>query len=83
MRRRLIRGALAAAVMLSCFMAGFAVAQEQVHMENALGALQRALGELQQAESNKGGHRERAIDLVQRAIDQVQQGIQWSAGSDE
>jgi len=72
---------LAVAVMLACFTAGYAVAQEQVRMENALGALQRALGELQQAEPNKGGHRERAIAFVQQAIDQVEQGIQWAAGS--
>jgi len=75
------RTGLAVTVMLGCFTAGYAVAQEQVHMENALGALQRALGELQQSAPNKGGHRERAIALVQQAIDQVQQGIQWAAGA--
>ena len=66
-----------------CFVAGFAVAQEQVHMENAKAALERALGELQQAEPNKGGHRERAISLVQQALDEVRQGITWAAGSDQ
>ena len=82
MRTRVRIGLAAFVVMLGCFAAGYAVAQEQLHMENALSALQRALGELQQAQPNKGGHRERAIGLVQQAIDQVQQGIQWAAGSD-
>ena len=81
MRERIKFGLAAVALMLGCFTAGYAMAQQQVHMENALGALQRALGELQQAEPNKGGHRERAIGLVQNAIDQVQQGLQWAAGS--
>jgi len=40
------------------------------------------LGELQQAQPNEGGDRERAIGLVQQAIDPVQRGIQWAAGSD-
>jgi hypothetical protein len=83
MRKGITRGLAAFTIMLGCFSAGYAVAQEQVHMENALGALQRALGELQQAQPNKGGHRERAINLVNQAINEVQQGIQWAAGSND
>jgi hypothetical protein len=82
-KKRIQLGLAAVGIMLGCFTAGYAVAQEQVHMENALSALQRALGELQQAQPNKGGHRERAIGFVQQAIDQVQQGIQWAAGSND
>ncbi|MBB3603787.1 hypothetical protein FHT40_003448 [Mycolicibacterium sp. BK556] len=35
-----------------------------------------AVGELQAAEDNKGGHRETAINLTQQAIDQTNLGIQ-------
>jgi len=51
----------------------------QPHMQNALVALQNARTELAAAEPNKGGHRERALDLVDKAIDQVQQGIAFAA----
>jgi hypothetical protein len=51
----------------------------QPHMQNALVALQNGLSELQQAEANKGGHRERAIQLVKEAIEQVEMGIQFAA----
>jgi len=83
MRKGIRRGLVALAIMLACFTAGYAVAQEQVHMENALAALQRALGELQQAQPNKGGHRENAINLVNQAIGEVQQGLEWAAGSND
>ncbi len=48
-------------------------------MENALGALQSALQSLQQASSDKGGHREHAIHLVQQAIWQTKAGIRFAA----
>jgi hypothetical protein len=53
----------------------------QPHMQNALAALQNARTELAAAEPNKGGHRERAIELVDKAIDQVQQGIAFAASN--
>ena len=77
------RAAAVAAALATAFAAGWAGAQQQLHMENALAALQTALGELRQAEPNKGGHRERAIGLVEDAIAQVQQGITWAEGSDD
>ncbi len=57
--------------------AGTAYAYQE-HMFNARNNLQQGLGELQQADSDKGGHREMAINLVQQAIDQVNQGIQYA-----
>lgn len=45
-------------------------------MNNANAYLQFAVGELQAAEDNKGGHRIAALDLTQQAIDQVNLGIQ-------
>ena len=49
----------------------------QSHMEAALGHLQAARGELERAAPNKGGHRERAIEMVDRAIVQVNEGIRF------
>jgi hypothetical protein len=47
------------------------------HMEAALRHLQAARVELERAVPNKGGHRERAIDLVDRAIVQVNEGMNY------
>ena len=35
------------------------------------------LEELQKASPNKGGHREKAIELTRQAISQVEEGIQY------
>jgi len=53
----------------------------QEHMFNARNDLQQAVNELNQAEHDKGGHRETAIGLVQQAINQVNQGIQAGGGT--
>ena len=50
----------------------------QGNMEHALSALLQANESLRQATPNKGGHRERAMELIQQAINQVQQGIQFA-----
>jgi hypothetical protein len=62
------------AVVLLSFGIVYAIAA-QPHMNAALNLLQSARAELVQAVPNKGGHRERAIDLVDRAIKQVKAGI--------
>lgn len=54
-----------------------AFAEDQPHMQAALDALQRAKQELQSAEHDKGGHRERALDMVNRAIQQTQAGMRF------
>lgn len=51
----------------------------QEHMHAALDALRTARSELQASTPNKGGHRERAINLVDRAIEQTQAGIDYGA----
>ncbi len=56
------------------------VSGAQPHMENALRSLQDANEELQKADSNKGGHRARAIELVNQAIFEVQAGIDYAGG---
>ena len=70
-------------VMIRCgmvaiaFMAGVAVGA-QPRMEAALHALENARAELQAAEHNKGGHRDRALKLVDQAIHQVREGIRYA-----
>jgi hypothetical protein len=76
-----IRGpVLAFAILGFAFVAGRSVAY-QPHMQNAFAALQSAQSELQQADPNKGGHRERALGLVSEAIYEVQAGIAFAGGN--
>jgi len=59
--------------------AGYTVAGAyQPHMQNALGYLQTARGELSVATPDKGGHRVAALSLVNQAISQVNQGIAYA-----
>jgi hypothetical protein len=53
----------------------------QEHMFNARNDLQQAVNELNQAEHDKGGHREAAVGLAQQAINQVNQGIVAGGGT--
>jgi len=50
----------------------------QPYMDSALAHLREARASLQRATPNKGGHRERAIDLVNQAIAQVEAGIRYA-----
>ena len=52
----------------------------QPHMYRSLDLLQSARGELVVAAPNKGGHRERAIDLIDQAIGEVRAGIAFAGG---
>jgi hypothetical protein len=65
-------------IIATSFGIGYAIGA-QPHMEAALGLLQNARGELQAAEPNKGGHRERAIGLVDQAIVETRNGIAFAA----
>jgi hypothetical protein len=51
---------------------------DQPHMQAAREHLQQARVSLDRAEPNKGGHRERAIELVDQAIAQVNEGIEYA-----
>jgi hypothetical protein len=53
----------------------FAGGPDQPHMENALAALENAKTNLNNATSDKGGHRVKAIDYVKDAISEVKKGI--------
>lgn len=59
------------------FAAGTAAAERQPHMRAALRALTTAKTQLQQAEPDKGGHREKALQRVTDAISEVQAGIRY------
>jgi hypothetical protein len=50
----------------------------QGNMERAVGSLHEALQSLQESTPNKGGHRERAMDLVRQAIAETQAGITFA-----
>jgi hypothetical protein len=47
-------------------------------MNAALDELRAARSELQAAESDKGGHRVKAIGLIDEAIGEVQAGIEFA-----
>ncbi|WP_062225826.1 hypothetical protein [Aureimonas frigidaquae] len=53
---------------------------DQPEMDAAMAELRSALASLRAAEPNKGGHRERAIELVEQAIAETQAGIDYAAG---
>ena len=50
----------------------------QPNMQAALGSMQAARAELVRATPNKGGHRERAINLVNQAINETEAGMAYS-----
>jgi hypothetical protein len=50
------------------------MAVQEPHMSAALGHLEQAKSELERSSANKGGHREKAIQLVDQAMQQVRQG---------
>jgi hypothetical protein len=53
------------------------MAHREPHMSAAIGHLQQAKTELERAAPNKGGHREKALELVNQAIQQVKEGEQY------
>jgi hypothetical protein len=61
----------------------FADAANQPHMAAALTALTTAQTELNAAEKDKGGHREKALELVNKAIEQVNKGINFADKHDD
>ena len=50
---------------------------DQPFMEKAKKDLEQALTNLKNATADKGGHRNKAIDLVKDAIDEVEKGIKY------
>ena len=60
------------------YLVGCATGGGQPHMNAALDELRAARSELQAAESDKGGHRVKAIGLIDEAIGEVQAGIEFA-----
>jgi hypothetical protein len=58
---------------------GYAIGA-QPHMTASIGMLQSARAELGAATANKGGHRERAMQLIDQAISEVRAGITFAGG---
>ncbi|HEY4642546.1 MAG TPA: hypothetical protein VII75_14475 [Thermoanaerobaculia bacterium] len=58
------------------FIAG-QVSADQPRMQAALEHLRAAKHELERADADKGGHREKAIAYVNDAIDQVERGMHF------
>ena len=54
-------------------------ARNQPNMEAAIEHLRAAQDNLQDAASDKGGHRARALELVQQAIQETQEGIEYAS----
>ena len=69
---------LVGVLVISSLEIGYALGA-QPRMDAALALLQNARPELEAAVSDKGGHRERAIELVDRGIVQVREGIAFAA----
>jgi hypothetical protein len=73
-RTRIVVAFLLCAVLVSGFLLGRASA-DQPHMQAALDHLRLAAADLRKADPDKGGHREKAMNLVNQAINQVEKGI--------
>ena len=72
--RKLLLGTAIAAMGI-----GYAIGA-QPHMTASIGLLQSARTELGAATPNKGGHRERAMQLIDQAIGEVRAGIAFAGG---
>jgi len=75
-RRRIFTMLLLVLTLSTGLFVGRATA-DQPHMQSALEFLRSARAELDRADSDKGGHRARAIALVKDAIVEVERGIQY------
>lgn len=76
MRDRLVGAGIGVAL---CGVLAVSAWAAQPKMRDALDHLMQARAALQDAKSNKGGHRENAIELIDRAIEQVKKGMEFAA----
>jgi hypothetical protein len=73
---RLVIALLIITAIASGFVAGRASA-DQPHMQAALEHLRMAKAELERADHDKGGHRDKAMRLTNDAIAEVERGIRF------
>jgi mannitol-specific phosphotransferase system IIBC component len=64
-------------VMVAFIAAPSVMAEDQPHMQAALESLRQAKEHLQQADHDKGGHRDKAIKNVDDAIKHVEEGMKY------
>lgn len=76
-RRFIIPALLMVVVLATGFVAGRATA-DQPHMNAALDHLRQARHSLERADADKGGHRDRAIELTDRAIHETEEGMRYA-----
>ena len=77
-RRQMLRGVAVVGGASAVALTSLPASAYQGNMEHALAALGEALGALQAATPNKGGHRERGIHLIEAAMGEVQAGIDFA-----
>jgi hypothetical protein len=79
MKRQFLTSALTVVLTFAALAGYRALAGEgQPNMREALHHLQEAKESLDKATANKGGHREKALELTQKAIEEVKAGIQFA-----
>jgi hypothetical protein len=76
MPRSIVRSLLVVTLLAIGFIAGH-LSAAQPHMNAALKQLRAAKSSLNKASADKGGHRNRALELVDQAIDQVERGMAY------
>ena len=64
--------------LIAGYVAGCATGSGQPHMKAAVDELRAARQELNAANSDKGGHRVRAVELIDEAINEVQAGMEYA-----
>ncbi len=74
---RFIPSLLSLVAVTTVFCTPVAKAEPQPRMEHALGDLQAARAKLERAPHDKGGHREKAIELIDAAIAQIKEGVRY------
>lgn len=74
---RSICSLLTLAAAATVFTAPLAQAEPQPKMREALADLEAARAKLEHADHDKGGHREKAIELINNAIAQIKEGIRF------
>ena len=77
-RRSILFPGLFTLLLILGYLVGCATGGGQPHMQAAANHLTAARNELNAADANKGGHRERAIGLINEAIEQVQRGMDYA-----
>jgi hypothetical protein len=75
MKIKQLLASFAAALLVASF--ALTVRADQPHMQSAKVNLENALKSLKKASADKGGHRERAMDLTSQAITAVNRGIEY------